>query len=135
MTPSISFEFFPPAPGKAEARFWDAVERLAPLEPAFLSLTFGAGGTTQSRSDRILRALLARGQADAAGHLTCVGITRAEVDALACTWAEAGLRRVVALRGDMPGLSEPHAPHPEGYRDAADLVVGLCRVSLLTELS
>ena len=129
MTPSISFEFFPPAPGKAEARFWDAVERLAPLEPAFLSLTFGAGGTTQSRSDRILRALLARGQADAAGHLTCVGITRAEVDALARTWAEAGLRRVVALRGDMPGLRVPYAPHPEGYRDAADLVSGLRRIA------
>ena len=129
MTPSISFEFFPPAPGKGEARFWDAVERLAPLEPAFLSLTFGAGGTTQSRSDRILRALLARGQADAAGHLTCVGITRAEVDALARTWAEAGLHRVVALRGDMPGLSAPYAPHPEGYRNAADLVAGLRRIA------
>ncbi len=129
MTPTISFEFSPPAPGQAEARFWDAVERLAPLEPAFLSLTFGAGGTTQSRSDRILRALLARGQADAAGHLSCVGITRAEVDALARTWAEAGLHRVVALRGDMPGLSEPYAPHPEGYRNAADLVAGLRRIA------
>ena len=127
--PSISFEFFPPAPGAPEARFWDTVERLAPLEPAFLSLTFGAGGTTQSRSDRILRALLARGQMDAAGHLTCVGITRAEVDALARTWAEAGLHRVVALRGDMPGLSAPYAPHPEGYRDAADLVAGLRRIA------
>ncbi len=129
MTPSISFEFSPPAPGKAEARFWDAVERLAPLEPAFLSLTFGAGGTTQSRSDRILRTLLARGQADAAGHLTCVGITRAEVDALARTWAEAGLHRVVALGGDKPGLNEPYAPHPEGYRNAADLVAGLRRIA------
>ncbi len=129
MTPSISFEFFPPAPGKAEARFWDTVERLAPLEPAFFSLTFGAGGTTQSRSDRTLRALLARSQADAAGHLTCVGITRAEVDALALSWAEAGLRRVVVLRGDMPGLNEPYAPHPAGYRNAADLVAGLRRVA------
>ncbi len=81
MTPTISFEFPPPAPGQAEARFRDTVERLAPLEPAFLSLTFGAGGTTQSRSDRILRALLARGQVDAAGYSTCVGTTRAEVDA------------------------------------------------------
>ncbi len=127
--PSISFEFFPPAPGAAEARFWDTVERLTPLKPAFLSLTFGAGGTTQSRSDRILRVLLARGQADAAGHLTCVGTTRAEVDALARAWAEAGLRRVVALRGDMPGLSAPYAPHPQGYRNAADLVAGLRRIA------
>ncbi len=129
MTPSISFEFFPPAPGKAEARFWDTVARLEPLDPAFLSLTFGAGGTSQSRSDRTLRALLAHGQAEAAGHLTCVGITRAEVDALARDWAEAGLRRVVVLRGDMPGLNQPYAPHPEGYCNAADLVAGLRRIA------
>ena len=129
MTPSISFEFFPPAPGKAETRFWDTVERLAPLEPVFFSLTFGAGGTARSRGDRVLRALLARGQADAAGHLTCVGATRSEIDALARNWAKAGLRRVVALRGDMPGLSEPYTPHPEGYRNAADLVAGLRRIA------
>ena len=66
---------------------------------------------------------------DAAGHLTCVGITRAEVDALARSWAKVGLRRVVALRGDMPGMSEPYAPHPEGYRNAADLVAGLRRIA------
>jgi methylenetetrahydrofolate reductase (NADPH) len=129
VTPSISFEFFPPAPGKAEARFWNTVERLAPLYPEFLSLTFGAGGTTQSRSDRTLRALLAHGRAEAAGHLTCVGATRSEIDALARNWAKAGLRRVVALRGDMPRLSEPYTPHPEGYRNAADLVAGLRRIA------
>ncbi len=132
--PSISFEFFPPASGAAEARFWDTVERLAPLGPEFLSLTFGAGGTTRERSDRIVRELIDRAGIDQegvapAGHLTCVGASRAETDALARAWAEAGLRRVVALRGDMPGLSVSYAPHPEGYRDAADLVAGLRRIA------
>lgn len=125
----ISFEFFPPAAGPAEARFWAALDRLAPLDPAFVSLTFGAGGTTRERNDRILRALLARGRALPAGHLTCVGTPRAETDALARDWARAGLQRVVALRGDMPGLEAPYAPHPDGYRNAAELVAGLRRIA------
>jgi methylenetetrahydrofolate reductase (NADPH) len=124
----ISFEFFPPAAGPAEAGFWTALDRLAPLEPGFISLTYGAGGTARERSDRILRALLARGRALPAGHLTCVGAPRAETDAVAREWAAAGLRRVVALRGDMPGLKAPYAPHPEGYRNAAELVAGLRRI-------
>ena len=125
----ISFEFFPPAAGPAEAGFWTALDRLAPLEPGFISLTYGAGGTARERNDRILRALLARGRALPAGHLTCVGAPRAETDAVAREWAAAGLRRVVALRGDMPGLKAPYAPHPEGYRNAAELVAGLRRIS------
>ncbi len=125
----ISFEFFPPAAGPAEAGFWTALDRLAPLEPDFISLTYGAGGTARERNDRILRALLARGRALPAGHLTCVGAPRAETDAAAREWAAAGLRRVVALRGDMPGLKTPYAPHPEGYRNAAELVAGLRRIS------
>ena len=125
----ISFEFFPPATGPAEAGFWTALDRLAPLEPGFISLTYGAGGTARERNDQILRALLARGRALPAGHLTCVGAPRAETDAVAREWAAAGLRRVVALRGDMPGLKAPYAPHPEGYRNAAELVAGLRRIS------
>ena len=125
----ISFEFFPPAAGPAEAGFWAALDRLAPLEPGFISLTYGAGGTARERNDRILRALLVHGRALPAGHLTCVGAPRAETDAVAREWAAAGLRRVVALRGDMPGLKAPYAPHPEGYRNAAELVAGLRRIS------
>ena len=125
----ISFEFFPPAAGPAEAGFWTALDRLAPLDPGFISLTYGAGGTTRERNDHILRALLARGRALPAGHLTCVGAPRADTDAVARDWAAAGLRRVVALRGDMPGLKAPYAPHPEGYRNAAELVAGLRRIS------
>jgi len=125
----VSFEFFPPAAGPAEAGFWTALDRLAPLEPGFISLTYGAGGTTRERNDHILRALLARGRALPAGHLTCVGASCAETDAVAREWAAAGLRRVVALRGDMPGLNAPYAPHPDGYRNAAELVAGLRRIS------
>ena len=125
----ISFEFFPPAAGPAEAGFWAALDRLAPLDPDFISLTYGAGGTARDRNDRILRALLARGRALPAGHLTCVGTPRAETDAVARDWAAAGLKRVVALRGDMPGLAAPYAPHPDGYRNAAELVAGLRRIA------
>jgi methylenetetrahydrofolate reductase (NADPH) len=125
----VSFEFFPPAAGPAEAGFWTALDRLAPLDPGFISLTYGAGGTTRERNDHILRALLARGRALPAGHLTCVGASRTETDAVAREWAATGLRRVVALRGDMPGLNAPYAPHPEGYRNAAELVAGLRRIS------
>lgn len=125
----VSFEFFPPAAGPAETGFWTALDRLAPLEPGFISLTYGAGGTTRERNDHILRALLARGRALPAGHLTCVGASCAETDAVAREWAAAGLRRVVALRGDMPGLNAPYAPHPDGYRNAAELVAGLRRIS------
>jgi len=125
----VSFEFFPPAAGPAEAGFWTALDRLAPLEPGFISLTYGAGGTTRARNDHILRALLARGGALPAGHLTCVGASCAETDAVAREWAAAGLRRVVALRGDMPGLNAPYVPHPDGYRNAAELVAGLRRIS------
>ena len=125
----VSFEFFPPAAGPAEAGFWTALDRLAPLEPGFISLTYGAGGTTRERNDNILRTLLARGCALPAGHLTCVGASRAETDTVAREWAAAGLRRVVALRGDMPGLNVPYAPHPDGYRNAAEMVTGLRHIS------
>ncbi len=125
----ISFEFFPPGAGPAEAKFWAALDRLAPLDPGFISLTYGAGGTARDRNDRILKVLLARGGAAPAGHLTCVGTPRDETDAVARDWAAAGLRRVVALRGDMPGLEAPYAPHPRGYRNAAELVAGLRRIA------
>ena len=129
----ISFEFFPPAAGPAEAGFWAALDRLAPLEPGFISLTYGAGGTTRERSDHILGALLARERsgcgARPAGHLTCVDTPRHETDALARDWARAGLTHVVALRGDMPGFEAPYAPHPQGYRNAAELVAGLRRIA------
>lgn len=130
--PKVSFEFFPPAPGAAEQRFWQAVDRLAPLGPAFMSLTYGAGGTgdtTRYRNDRIIRGLLARPEVTPAAHLTCVAAPKAEIDAQAWAWAEAGVRRIVALRGDAPNMEGSYRPHAQGYRNAADLVAGLRKVA------
>ena len=106
--PTISFEFFPPANPKAEPQFWDGIGRLAPLAPAFFSLTYGAGGSARERNDRIIRALLRRGDVTVAAHLTCAGASRAELDELASGWAAAGLKRIVALRGDAPPLRRLH---------------------------
>ncbi|MCG8597343.1 MAG: methylenetetrahydrofolate reductase [NAD(P)H] [Kiloniellales bacterium] len=126
--PRISLEFFPPAKPQAEAGLWQALERLGGLQPEFVSLTYGAGGTSRDRSDRILAGLLDRGLAEPAAHITCVAATRGAVDDCIRTWAEAGIRRLVALRGDMPELGAPFRPHPEGYDNAADLVAGLRRL-------
>ncbi len=127
-TPRVSLEFFPPQKAEAEAGFWLALDRLAGLRPDFVSLTYGAGGSSQDRSTRILKGLLERGLAPPAGHITCVGASRAEVDTCVRGWAAAGITRLVALRGDMPELGAPFQPHPAGYENAADLVAGLSRL-------
>lgn len=127
--PAISFEFFPPANPRAEAQFWDGIGRLAPLAPAFFSLTYGAGGSTRERNDRIIRALLRRGDLTVAAHITCAGASRAELDELASGWAAAGLKRIVALRGDAPGHAAAFVPHPEGYCSTAEFVAGLRRIA------
>ncbi len=126
--PSISLEFFPAAPGPAEERFWRAFQRLSSLDPSFVSVTYGAGGSTRDRSDRVLKRILASGGPPPAAHLTAVGQSRAAVDETARAWANCGIRRIVALRGDMPDQG-PFRPHPEGYRSAVDLVAGLKRIS------
>lgn len=118
---NISFEFFPPAPGAPEERFWETAKRLNALGPDFCSVTYGAGGTTKDRTFEIVTGLKARG-IDAAAHLTLVGAPRIEVDAVAEQLAAAGVRRLVALRGDMPGMAGGFEPHPEGYRDSVELI-------------
>ena len=127
--PAISFEFFPPATERAEASFWTAVDRLATLQPSFVSLTYGACGSTRDRNDRILRALLRREDLIPAAHITCAGMARPEVDALAADWGAAGIRRIVALRGDTPGTATQFTPHPDGYRNAVEFVAGLRRIA------
>ncbi len=126
--PRISLEFFPPQKPQAEAGFWETLEKLGGLQPKFVSLTYGAGGSDRGRSDRILGGLLERGLAEPAAHITCVAAPRSAVDDCVGAWAEAGIRRLVALRGDMPDLSAPFQPHPQGYENAADLVAGLRRI-------
>ncbi len=122
----LSFEFFPPKTDVMEARFWESLRRLAPLGPRFVSVTYGAGGSTRERTLRMVRQIKGDIGVDAAAHLTCVGASKAEVDAVVEGYREAGVKRIVALRGDPPeGVGQPFVPHPEGYRNAADLVAGI----------
>jgi methylenetetrahydrofolate reductase (NADPH) len=122
----LSFEFFPPKTDVMEERFWDSIGKLAPLHPRFVSVTYGAGGTTRERTLRMVSRIKADTGVDAAAHLTCVGASRAEVDAVVRGYNDAGINRIVALRGDPPeGVGQPFVPHPEGYRSGAELVAGI----------
>ena len=123
--PLVSFEFFPPHDDTGETRLWHVMARLAPLGPSFVSVTYGAGGSTRKRTDRVVRRIHNETTVPVAAHLTCVGASREEVDAIADGWWRAGIHHIVALRGDMPSADVPYAPHPEGYTNAADLVTGL----------
>ncbi|TVQ56560.1 MAG: methylenetetrahydrofolate reductase [NAD(P)H] [Rhodobacteraceae bacterium] len=123
--PAVSFEFFPPKTPAAAANLWASVERLAPLGPQFVSVTYGAGGTTRERTVAAIMAIRDRAGLDVAGHLTCVGATREETLAVAETYAKAGCTRIVALRGDPPKGEGRFTPHPGGFESATELVAGL----------
>jgi len=127
MSPLVSFEFFPPKTEAMEQSLWQAVQRLAPLNPRFVSVTYGAGGTTRQRTHATVRRILDETGLTPAAHLTCVGASRAEVDEVARTYARLGVKYLVALRGDLP--AEGIGVHPEGYRYASELVEGLRKVS------
>lgn len=126
--PSLSFEFFPPRTEALEAQLWVAIRRLEPLAPRFVSVTYGAGGSTQARTHATVSRIVSETSLTPAAHLTCVGATRDEVDEVARQYWAAGVRHIVALRGDPPPGTE-YAPHPGGYAYAADLVAGLKRVA------
>lgn len=122
----LSFEFFPPKTDVMEERFWDSISKLAPLKPRFVSVTYGAGGSTRERTLRMVSRIQADTGVNAAAHLTCVGATKAEVDEVVSGYRDAGISRIVALRGDpAEGIGKPFTPHPEGYKNAADLVAGI----------
>jgi methylenetetrahydrofolate reductase (NADPH) len=122
----VSFEFFPPKTDVMEERFWDSIGKLAPLHPRFVSVTYGAGGTTRERTLRLVSRIKSETGVDAAAHLTCVGASRDEVDAVVRGYKDAGITRIVALRGDPPeGIGKPFVAHPDGYRSAAELVAGI----------
>ena len=122
---SVSFEFFPPKTPAMEETLWRSIERLAPIGPRFISVTYGAGGSTRERTHATLKRALAETPLTPAAHLTCVAASRAEVDAVARSYHEIGVRHIVALRGDPPDNQSRFTPHPDGYRNAADLVAGL----------
>jgi methylenetetrahydrofolate reductase (NADPH) len=121
-----SFEFFPPATPEMEQTLWQSVERLAPLAPNFVSVTYGAGGSTRERTHATVKRILDETTLTPAAHLTCVAATRDEIDAIVRSYYEAGVRHIVALRGDaLGGVGTRYAPHPQGYKNAADLTAGI----------
>ena len=124
----VSFEFFPPKTEKMEEQLWAAVERLAPLGPRFVSVTYGAGGGTRERTHATVERIRRETGLEPAAHLTCVAASREEVDAVARRYWAAGVRHIVALRGDPPEGTAGYIPHASGYAFAAELVAGLRRV-------
>jgi len=123
---SVSFEFFPPKTEAMEAQLWNAVEELAPLDPSFVSVTYGAGGTTRERTHATVARIARETALVPAAHLTCVGASKGEIDEIADQYWGAGVRHIVALRGDPPGgTGTAFEPHPQGYASAAELVAGL----------
>jgi methylenetetrahydrofolate reductase (NADPH) len=126
---AVSFEFFPPKTEKMAETLWASIQTLAPLGPRFVSVTYGAGGSTRERTHATVERILAETPLTPAAHLTCVAASKDEVDEVARAYWELGVRNIVALRGDSPEPGQKFKPHPDGYRDAADLVAGLKRVA------
>jgi methylenetetrahydrofolate reductase (NADPH) len=127
--PRVSFEFFPPKTAEMETRLWEVIKRLEPLGPRFVSVTYGAGGSTRERTHATVRRIRQETVLEPAAHLTCVAASRGEIDAVAQQYWDAGIRHIVALRGDPPGGAQRYEPHPDGYPFAADLVSGLRKVA------
>ena len=125
----VSFEFFPPKTEKMAETLWASIQRLEPLQPRFVSVTYGAGGSTRERTHATVVRILKETSLTPAAHLTCVNATIEEVDAVAREYWEAGVRHIVALRGDPPDGEEAYQPHSNGYGYAADLVAGLKKIA------
>ncbi|MEO7504034.1 MAG: methylenetetrahydrofolate reductase [NAD(P)H] [Sphingomicrobium sp.] len=122
---ALSFEFFPPKSDAMAQTLWQSIETLAPLGPRFVSVTYGAGGSTRARTHATVERIVRETDLTPAAHLTCVGASRGEIDDVARAYWDAGVRHIVALRGDPPEPGQPYAPHPQGYANAAELVAGL----------
>jgi methylenetetrahydrofolate reductase (NADPH) len=125
---TVSFEFFPPNDAEMEKTLWASIQRLAPLAPRFVSVTYGADGSTRERTHRTVSRILSETSLTAAPHLTCVGAPRDEILDIARGYRELGVRHIVALRGDAPTGQACYVPHPDGFAYAVDLVKGLRRV-------
>jgi methylenetetrahydrofolate reductase (NADPH) len=126
--PAISFEFFPPKTEEMERNLWETVKRLAPLAPNFVSVTYGAGGSTRERTHSTIARILTETDLTPAAHLTCVDAPCADIDQVVARYHEVGVRHIVALRGDpASGIGGVYAPHPQGYKSSADLVASIKR--------
>jgi methylenetetrahydrofolate reductase (NADPH) len=121
MIRSISFEFFPPKTPKLEAKLWQSIERLAPIGPKFVSVTYGAGGSTRTATHKIVKTIISDTDLNVAAHLTCVSASKEEVDSVIDDYKAVGVNHIVALRGDMPDMGL-FQPHPNGYSSSVDLV-------------
>lgn len=125
----VSFEFFPPKTEEMEQALWRAIERLEPLQPNFVSVTYGAGGSTRERTHSTVARIVRETALRPAAHLTCVAASRAEVDDVVRTYRDAGVNHIVALRGDPPaGVGTRYEPHPDGYATSTDLIKGIRRI-------
>src|ERR1700744_5218173 len=125
-SPAISFEFFPPKTEEMERGLWDTINRLAPLSPKFVSVTYGAGGSTRERTHSTIARILKETNLTPAAHLTCVNAPQGEIDDVVARYHDVGVRHIVALRGDpTPGIGTPYVAHPDGYKTSAELVAGI----------
>jgi len=122
---AVSFEFFPPRTAEMETQLWNAIRRLAPLRPGFVSVTYGAGGSTRDRTHATVKRIIDETELKPAAHLTCVGASREAVDDVIRDYWAAGVRHIVALRGDMPELGASYCAHQDGYQNTAELVRGI----------
>jgi methylenetetrahydrofolate reductase (NADPH) len=125
----VSFEFSPPKTEEAEASLWAAIKRLEPLRPSFVSVTYGAGGSTRERTHATVKRIVEETSLKPAAHLTCVGASTGEIDDVVRAYWDAGIRHIVALRGDMPGMDGPYRAHPTGYQSVPDLIAGIRRIA------
>src|SRR5918997_3384355 len=126
----VSFEFFPPKTPEMEATLWSSIERLAPLQPRFVSVTYGAGGSTRERTHSTVARLVRETPLRPAAHLTCVAATKAQVDEVVRSYWDCGVRHIVALRGDpVTGIGTKNEPHPGGYAYSCDLVAGIKEIA------
>ena len=124
--PRVSFEFFPPKSEAAEEKLWDAVNRLEPIDPLFVSVTYGAGGSTRERTHRTVKRMVDETSLVPAAHLTCVGASKEDVHAVVEEYWQAGVKHIVALRGDSPdGMDAAFVPHSEGYQNSIELIAGV----------
>ena len=124
----VSFEFSPPKTDEAEANLWTAIRRLEPLQPSFVSVTYGAGGSTRERTHATVKRIVEETTLKPAAHLTCVGASRGETDDILRAYWDAGIRHIVALRGDMPNMTGAYQPHPDGYASTPDLIKGIKKI-------
>jgi methylenetetrahydrofolate reductase (NADPH) len=125
----VSFEFSPPKTDEAEEKLWQAIRRLEPLNPDFVSVTYGAGGSTRERTHATVKRIVDETSLSPAAHLTCVVHTKSEIDDIVRGYWDAGIKHIVALRGDMPGMQGKYEAHPDGYAATPDLIEGIMKIA------